>query len=292
MDRLRNSWQLVKASWAVLQSDKELLLFPVISGLVMIGVMIVFFLPLAAITGIAAALSGAREGTAGGEILGLVLLFVYYLISYTIVIFFNVALVGAAMIRLDGGDPTFSDGLRIARERLGIIVQYAAISATVGVVLSYIRDRGGFIGSILASFGGLAWNVLTFLVVPILAVKNVGPIDAIKESAALLKKTWGEQIIADVGIGTVFGLISMLVIFGGGFLVFALASAFSSIALGVIGVIVLVVILIVLGVIQGALSGVYRAALYRYAETGTAPDNFDIGMIRGAFKDKEKRKLF
>lgn len=286
-----NSWQLVKASWAVLRADKELLLFPIISGVTMIIILIVFFLPFAAVTGIAAALSGAGEGTTGGEIIGVIVAFVFYLVSYTVAIFFNVALVGAAMIRLDGGDPTVGDGLRIARERLGVIIQYAAISATVGMILSYLRDRGGIVGSILASLGGLAWNVLTFLVVPILAAKNIGPMDAIKESGTLLKKTWGEQIVATTGMGWVFGLISFLVIIAMVALI-GLATSLNSVSLVVISVLAAVIAFLAIGVISGALGGIYRAALYRYAETGTAPSNFDIEMIKGAFKEKTKRGMF
>ena len=35
--------------------------------------------------------------------------------------------------------------------------------------------------------------------------------EAIKRSANLLKKTWGEQIVGNFGVGIVFGLLSFLV---------------------------------------------------------------------------------
>lgn len=283
------SWQLVKASWAVLRTDKELILFPIISGFTMIIILLVFFIPFAAMTGLFAAMSGVRSDSAGGEVIGAVIAFIFYLISYTVNIFFNVALVGAAMIRLDGGDPTFGDGLKIARDRFGVIVQYAAISATVGLVLQYLRDRGGFVGSILASLGGLAWNVTTFLVVPILAVKNVGPVDAIKESTALLKRTWGEQIVGGFSMGMIFGLMFLLIFLVMGALL-AVAFSMESMALGVVTVLVFIVVFMALGILSSALGGVYQAALYRYAETGIAPTNFDIDMIKGAFKEKNKNK--
>jgi hypothetical protein len=287
--RFDNSWQLVKASWAVLRSDRDLVFFPIISAITMLIILLVFFIPFAAITGLFSAMSGAREGTNGGEIIGAVVVFIFYVISYTINIFFSVALVGAAMIRLDGGDPTFNDGIKLARERLPVIVQYALISATVGLVLQYLREKAGFLGKILASLGGLAWNVTTFLVVPILAAKNVGPIDAIKESTALLKKTWGEQIVSGFGMGFVFGMLSLVVIVVGILLIVVLGSIAP--VLGFIAGIALVIGIVAIAVISSALNGVFRAALYRYAETGTAPSNFDIGMIKGAFTDKDKPKV-
>lgn len=293
-DKLSNSWQLVKASWAVLRADKELLLFPVMSSIVMIITFIVFLLPVGAIFGVFAVATDMTTGSesaasTGMQVIGIVLTFLFYVITYTVSIFFNVALVGAALIRLDGGDPTVADGLKIARERFGKIVGYAVISATVGLILQWLRDRG-FIGQIVASFTEFAWNVATFLVVPVLIVKDIGPWEAVKESTGLLKKTWGEQLVANFGIGTVFGLIFFLVIFGGGTLVVGLAGVLNSGAILVVGIIALIVIIMILGTISGALSGVYQAMLYRYAEAGSAPTDMDIELIRGAFVEKPKRK--
>lgn len=280
-----SSWQLVKASWAVLQADKELLWFPVISGVVMVIVSMVMLVP-AIIGTITIAATGADEGTF--NVVGIVGLFIFYLVSYTISIYFNTGLVGAAMIRLDGGDPTLKDGFQIANSRLGTIIGYAAISATLGIILRMLRERG-FIGEILSSFISLAWNVATFLVVPILVTKNIGPWAAIQESTSLLKKTWGEQIAGNFSLGAVFGLAY----FGLIIVTVALIAMFAqSDGLMLPIVILAVVAFMALVVLQGALNGVFQAALYRYAETGTAPDNFDIGLIQGAFQHKEKRKLF
>jgi hypothetical protein len=131
----------------------------------------------------------------------MVFLFLFYLVQYSIIFFFNCALVGAAMIRLDGGDPTVRDGLRIASSRIVQIIGYAAIAATVGLILRLIEERAGFIGRWIAGLIGLAFTVATFLTVPILVSRDVGPVEAVKESAALLKKTWGENIIGNGGMG-------------------------------------------------------------------------------------------
>ncbi len=285
--RFSNSWQLVKASWAVLQADKQLLLFPLISGITMILITIVFLIPVGAIFGLIGLSTGSKSGS---EIIGYAILFLFYLVGYTISIFFNVALVASAMIRLDGGNPTFGEGLRIARSKFGIIFQYALISATVGLVLRVIEERLGFLGRMISWLGGFAWNIATFLVIPVLAAKDVSPIEAIKESTGLLKKTWGEQIAADAGMGFVFFLLTMLVIFVGTFLTFVVGAASNSAALTFFFIGLTLISLIGLGVIAGALGGIYRAALYRFAETGVPPDNFDIEVIRHAFKDKNKRK--
>ena len=196
------------------------------------------------------------------------------------------------MIRLDGGDPTLSDGFRIANERITNILGYAAIAATVGVILRIIEQRAGIIGDIIAGIFGLAWNLATFLVIPVLVASYRGPIDAVKHSASLLKKTWGEQIAGGFSIGGIFFLFYLLVIVVGGLLAYAVGSVTGSAVFVGIVIFATVVIILVLATIQGALSGIYQATLYRYAELGVAPDNFDIEVIQGAFKPKRKRGMF
>ena len=127
--------------------------------------------------------------------------FVFYVLAYFVAIFFNTALVGAAMIRMDGGNPTLRDGLAIAWSRVGRIFGYAVIAATVGLLLRALEERVGWVGQLVLRLVGVAWTLATFLVVPVLVTRDVGPIDAVKESAALLRETWGENLIGTVGLG-------------------------------------------------------------------------------------------
>jgi hypothetical protein len=278
--RLENSWRLVKASWAVLRADKELLIFPIVSALATLLVTLTFFVP--AILSFIASSSFTREGSINP--LWIVFVAAFYVVQYTIVFFCNTALVGAAMIRLQGGDPTVGDGFRIAFEHVGQIIVYAVIAATVGMFLRWLSERG-LLGRIVAGLIGLSWNIATYLVVPVLVVENVGPIDAIKRSTLLLRKTWGEQIAGNVGISVVFGAITLGLIIIAVPLIVAVASA-KSIVLIITAVAGLVVILISLGLFSSALNGIYTAAVYRYATEGQTGEFFETDLIQNAFRRK------
>jgi hypothetical protein len=277
--RLANSWELVKESLRVLQADKELMIFPVISSIGVVIVSLTFILPMI--------IAGAFDSffARGGEVMGFIVLFVFYIVEYTVIFFANTALVGAAMIRLRGGDPTVNDGLKIASSRFGVILGYALISATVGMILRLISQRGGTIGRIVTGLFGLAWNVATFLVVPVLAAENVGPIDAVKRSTSLLKRTWGEQIAGNIGIGAVFGLLIMGVIILGIVLVILFASLESS-ALMILTLVVFTLIVVLLGLVHSALNGIYTAAVYQYATEGKTSGLFNQQLVEGAFRQK------
>jgi hypothetical protein len=278
-DRLGRSWRLAKASAAVLRQDKELLVFPLISLAALLVVVAAFAAPIIGL--------GVLDGLRGERLSALhyAIAFLFYFCQYFVIFFFNAALVGAAMIRLDGGTPTVGAGLRIATSKAGTIAGYALIAATVGMVLRMIQERVGFIGRIIVGLLGVGWTIATYLVVPVLVAEEVGPIEAVKESAGLLKKTWGENVIGQVGLGAVFGLVFLAVMLCGAALT---AGAFMTHSIALI-VAALVLTLLALGItalVQTALAGIYSAALYRYATTGEGMPGFDSAALKLAFAPK------
>lgn len=280
-ERLSRSWQLIKASAAVLQADKELLVFPVVSGVLSVLVLITFAVP----TVMAGWFDATVLDESGFPVAGYAVGFLFYVVQYFVILFCNTALVGAALIRLRGGDPTVGDGFRIASERVTSILGYAVVSATVGIILRAIAERSGIIGRIIVSFIGLAWSLATFLVVPVLVVEGVGPIEAVKRSSSYLRKTWGEQIVGNMGIGLVVGLAVLGTIISGVLLLIGAGMLESPILMIVVAA-TIVLVLLAISLVSSALSGVYAAAVYRYAAEGEAGGLFTPAMVQQAFRQK------
>lgn len=286
MGRFGRSWQLVKLCWGVLGQDKELVVFPIVSGIAVVIVTASFIVP-----GIFSGYWESFVGNDGSIPASMwVLIVLFYLVEYLVIIFFNAALVSAAMVRLKGGDPTLGDGLRGAWSHIGAILGWAAISATIGLVLQALRERGGFAGAIAAALGGMAWNIITFLVIPVLVVEGVNPIEGIKRSASLLKKTWGEQIIGSAGIGLIFGLVCVAIAVVGIALGAVVINAGVT-AAGVAIIVVTVLAIVVVAMLSATLKGIYSAALYQYAVGGDT-GVFNEEALAGAFRAKRQRTPF
>jgi hypothetical protein len=279
MNRIKRSWALAKASLEVLKKDKELMIFPIISGIAMLFVTVVFAIP----SLVGNFIDGIFE--TGIPFFGYVVLFLFYLVQYMVVFFFSTALVGAATIRLRGGNPTVRDGFKIAFSRMGPIAGWALVSATVGLLLNILSgkkgDKGGGAGRIVSQLLGTGWNILTFLVVPVLANEGLGPIKALKRGWELLKKSWGEQIAGTLSIGAVFGLIGVL---GGLVMVglgVGLSLAFESFIPAIIFGVLLIVFIMVLSLISSSLNGIFTAAVYAYAVDGQV-GLFEEDLMRSA----------
>jgi hypothetical protein len=278
--RLANSWELVKASFRVLQQDKELLVFPILSTFGVVLVTLGFIFPFLIGNLFDTVFSGQNQ------IAGFLVMAAYYVVQYAVIFFANTALVGAAMIRLEGGDPTVRDGLEIAARNFASILGYALIAATVGMILRSASERSKGLGRFVVSLLGTAWNVATYLVVPVLAVEGIGPIESVKRSASLLKQTWGEQIAGNIGIGglTVLVIIGILVMGG------ALGAGIAYLELGIIPIIIVgvftVMLLVIVGLVSSTLNSIYTAAVYQYATTGKSGQFFDPQLVENAFRRK------
>jgi hypothetical protein len=265
MAKFSNTWSLMSASWDVLKKDKELLVFPLISGICCLIVLASFAVPIVMS-------SGMHSGSASTHSapIGYGMLFMFYFCSYFIITFFNTAIVACAAHRMSGGDPTVSYGMQAAFDRFNLILGWAALQATVGLILRMIEDRSEWIGKIVAGLLGMAWTVTSFLVVPVLVIEKKGPIDAVKESATLLRKTWGEQLIGNCSFGLVFLVLAIPA-----FIFVALGFMSGSGAAVFIGLIVAVLYIIGLTLVQSALQAIFQTALYLYARDGKAPQGFE-----------------
>ncbi|HWQ66121.1 MAG TPA: DUF6159 family protein [Methanospirillum sp.] len=276
-ESVSRSIELVKESWSVLNQDREMLIFPLLSGVVCILIMLTFIIPLAVVG------AGLQSGQSSSVLLygGL---FFFYLITYFVVIFFNTALMSCANIRLSGGDPTVSDGFSSAFSHLRQILIWALISATVGVILQILNDKQNAVGRLIISLLGTAWSLLTFFVLPILILEDKDVISALKDSAILFKRTWGETVVGQGGISLIFVIIAIIAAIP---VVLVALTGIGALLIPVIGL--YLILLVVLGVVAGAMQGIFTTALYLYARTGTVPAAFRQDLIENAFKPAKQQ---
>jgi hypothetical protein len=274
MSRFQTSWEIAKRSWAVLKSDKTLAWFPVLSAL---GSLLVV-----AIIGGLIAVAGIDSKSTGDSLqpIGWVLIVVAYLALAIVQTYFLAALVAGADQRLRGNDSTLRTALDIANSRLHRLLPWAVVTATVTMVLQAIEERFGLVGTIVARLVGLAWNLVTFLVVPILVLEDLGVGDALKRSKDLFKKTWGENVIGQGGLGIV-GFLAMIP----GVLLVAIGASMGTAGLILFGA-VGVAWIIASAVIVSALSGIYRTALYHFAADGRVPGEFSDLDLHDAFRPR------
>ncbi|MFN0094809.1 MAG: DUF6159 family protein [Dehalococcoidia bacterium] len=259
------TWGLFKASFGILQKDRELIFLPLLS-FVVIAVVAAVFAALALAAGSFDRLS-ADEAKRQVELVDVVLGVVFVVLATYAGIFFNAALVAAAMERLRGGNPTVGSGLSAVLPYAHNIFGWAVITASVGIVLRVLRMRSdNFLSRLALDLVGGIWAYVTFFVVPVLVVQGLSPIGAIKESGSLFRRTWGEQVTANFGFG-LFYIVAFLPAVAVGMVVAAVNLA--------AGVIVGVLLVALATAFVAAMEGIFKAALYQYATDGVAPRGFE-----------------
>jgi len=286
--KIKSGLELSRQSWSALGQNPQLVVFPIISGIAMIIVTILFFIPEALAL---MPIIEAEDPTAGQMITAIVIFFIYYLVASFVVTFSNTALVGATLKTIGGERATVGDGIRVALSRLGKIIIYSLISATIGVIARSISQAGrqsdNIIVAILAAIlGGLiqgAWSLLVFFAIPVMVVEDIGVRDSLKRSFELFKQTWGEGFVGSTAIGGISCLVSLAVLLIGGGIIAAGVLA-GALALIILGAVLLILGLIVVSLLNGAVNGIFQASMYHYATTGDAGPFIDGELAREAFQ--------
>lgn len=274
MNTFSRSWDLIAQSFQIIRKDKKLILFPILSGLSVLAVAALYFIPLFQL-GIVHQYAERQHV----EPSAYAWMFLWYCTNYFVIVFFSCALAACAQIRFSGGEATLGAGLSQAAAKLPSILMWAVVASTVGLIIRIIEDRSEWLGKLLSSLLGVAWAVATYLMVPVLVFEQEGTFGSIKRSSQLLRKTWGEQLTGNIGFGLPFLLLSI-----------------PGILLGMMGVhnpVVLGIALfyfLLLIAFMSAVKGIFAVALYRYATHGEAPAGFSQVNLNGAFVDLSKRR--
>ncbi len=262
----------------MLRHDRELLLLPVLSFVATLVVIATFLVPLWS-TVDTSGTSGDGLGTAQYVVLA-----VLYVVLSTVTVYFQTALVSAADDRLSGGDPTIRSALAGANRHLPQVIAWGALTGTVSLVLRVLEERLELVGRIVVSLVGIAWSLATFLVVPTYVVDDVGPIEAVKRSGSLLRRTWGENVAAQVGFG-LLGFVASLVVVP----IVMLGAAAGTVGL-VVAITVAAVWIGAVAVVTSALTAVFQTALYHFASRGPVPGTaFSPQQLSGAFAPRGGR---
>lgn len=283
--KLATSWALSKQTLEVLKQDKQLVIFPLMSSIACLLVIASFAVPIWATTDFQQL---QKDPNAWKSPAHYAVLFAFYLVNYFVIAFFNSGLVACAMNRFNGEDASVEAGLKAAARRFPQILGWAIFAATVGMVLRAISERAGIVGKIVIGLIGLVWTVATYFVVPVLVVEGVGPIEAVKRSAGIIRKTWGESLITNLGLGAL-SLLCFLVALVPLAIGIGLTIVSQSAVPVLVGVGVTLVFLVLAALVTSTLQVILQAALYRYAATGLIPEPFDGDLLKQVFRRKKDK---
>jgi len=287
MNALSRSWMITKLTFGVINKDRELLWFALLSFIFSALFAVAMIFP-----SIIPALMNNGFSQESLEVYQYGIIFTTYFGLAFIATFFNVCVVYTTKIRFEGGNATFGESIKFAFTRISLIFQWSLLSATVGLLLRILQDlasnlgkAGQLVANILISLLGMAWSIVTIFVVPVLVYEGLGPIDALKKSTQVIKKTWGESLVKALGLGLIQFLVFVMMILASIALTYVLTSAFDTVGL-LIGISVGALLLLLTAMVFTVASTIFNTALYVYANNNLVASGFNEEVVRGAFKQK------
>lgn len=272
-DRLSSGWTISMNSFSILKKNKQLIIFPILSGVSLVLTAGIFILGVLAVAG-----WDVEYIKTDNRVMNYALLFGFYFVNYFVVVFFNMALIHCSKLYFDGEEVTVSKGLQFSASRIGVIVSWAMFAATVGTILKIIQENTGAIGKIVTGLLGFVWGITTFFVVPVIAYENLGPVDAFKRSAELMKNKWGESLGATFSLG----LVQMVVVILAAIPVFLIAAYVNVFAGIFIGIMAGVTIFAVFSAAQT----IFISSVYNNV-TGNIDEHFNQQIIDSLFTAKK-----
>ncbi|HLC43692.1 MAG TPA: DUF6159 family protein [Patescibacteria group bacterium] len=286
MNTFKRSMALLESGRRAMKINKSLMYYPVISliaTIIMIAIMVG--------VGISATTSLPSFDFEHSWITWL-LFIIFYLVAQFIGIFVNSAFFLAAEAALQGEKTTIKKTFHITWTLRKEIAAWALLTGTVGIILRAIEEKVDFIGKLVVSFFGLAWSLATIFAIPTMVRHRTKPIQTVKDSAKLFTKTWGENVVVEFSLGMVSAFSFLVLVSASIFTGSLFFAIFTIPILAYIFWSVLVIAFLWFLFYLSAIETVFRAALFRYAETGDYIGPFSKEMIDNAFKPKVKNKKF
>ncbi|MFT4310045.1 MAG: DUF6159 family protein [Candidatus Woesearchaeota archaeon] len=274
----KQSLEIFKMSWGVLVKNPFMMLFPILGALFSTVFFVALLIP--------------AFFTLGNEVMMYVYAFILYFGFAFIATFFNVGTVYAAKQIFEKKSVGFFECLSFSIKKIHLIFLWSLLSATVGLLLLILEQLarrakgfGPIIIGMIRSVLGMAWAIISVFVVPVMVYEGLTPIEALKRSVQVLKKTWGQSLIRHVGLGALqfiailVGIIVTVVV-----VIATLGLQNIYVTLGVIGAGILYVMIVI--VACNVLNTIYNTALYVYGAQQSAPEGFDSATLKQTFGEE------
>jgi hypothetical protein len=311
IDRFKNGWQLLLNSFDVMMKNKSLLLFPAATAALTIVIAVLFLAPVALqptghsyaekahwstvgerlfVVGPPTASDAARGRKESISITPQAYAYgvLFYFLSMFLATFFNVAFTHEIFNALEGKPVSVSEGLQFAGTKVKPILMWTLFAGLVGLLIRTLEEKFGFFGRWVVKLVGLAWSVAAVFVIPVLVMEEHpdNPIGVVRQSAGVIRKTWGEALAGYAGLqvgGVIVVFASLAMIAAACWLGFAMnqfAAMFATLALWFVGA-------CLFSYAMSVASQIYLCVLYRYATSGIAPQGYTPEMLTMAWRPKK-----
>ena len=311
LDRLSNGWNLLKASFGVILANPRLLMFPAATALLTIVIGFLFLTPIVFQPSAHKYTEGAHWSEVGSRLIlisapdeydkmrghkqhtavskqAMAYFVIAYFLSMFLATFFNVAFTHEIFDALNGDSVSVGEGIAFALTKIKPILMWTLFAGLIGILIKSLEERFGLFGRWIINLVGFAWSVASVFVIPVLVLEehSSNPIEVVRQSAGVIRKTWGEALAGYAGLqlgGFLIAFSLFIAVIASGVGAYMTQSAVP-IFIGLLGWLITAM---VFSYTLGVAGQVYLCVLYRYATAGTVPAGYTAEMLGMAWTPKK-----
>jgi hypothetical protein len=196
-DIFKNKLELVATTKEIFKKNPVLALFPIVGAVFSIISFVLLIM--------------VSKGS-GIVVLALIL---WYLITNILIAFSNSATASLSKTALNGNKPNFSKGLKDAFGKLNLVINWGVFKTFVGTFMNILSELK--FAKYFSYSGEIAWQFVSYFIIPIMVFENKNVKDSIEESQKLIKKNWGRNVSGDYKITFIsfvpFVIVLLILIF-------------------------------------------------------------------------------
>lgn len=195
---------------------------------------------------------------------------IYYCLFHFVSLLINCGLLVYQWHRFQDKPISIIHALSLSIRHAILIVEWMLVFACINIFMVIVETPRNWLGKLSANYFGLSWWLSISLVFPMIIFENLRPLGALRASANLIKKTWGERISRRIGFSFIYFLFMLPLILP--FYCFFISSS-ENIRFMMAGIII--IYLVVITILHSVSGVIFQLVLYGYSKYGKLLQGFD-----------------
>ncbi len=205
-------------------------------------------------------------------------LLIYYICFHFVSLLINGGLLIYEWAKFNGESISISRAIYLSTKRWFLIISWMFVFSFINIFMLFFESPTNWLGKISSRLFGLTWWMSISFVFPVIILEQKNPFSALRTSASLIKKLWGERVSRRLSFGFVYWIFLLPLI-----LLLYLIFITSSVKVRMILSGVVVIYVVVTAILHSISYAFFQLSLYGYTKVGKPLDGIQSDWLDNVY---------